>query len=176
MVFCVDYHYAVAFYREWAYDCVDCVHVGFVALGVYQEAVSPGSPSHSFGGLSGAGLLADYALGVWADAPGYQLFGVCDIAKRCPYIFFEGVLLGESFFDLVGDLWAGGAYEHDVVERGSPEEVGDKEGAGVDVGVVVVYYESACLSALFSVFFEGVDYGVLPFAQAPAYVCLEWAT
>ena len=176
MVFCVDYHYAVAFYREWAYDCVDCVHVGFVALGVYQEAVSPGASTHSFGGLTGAGLLADYALGVWADATGYQRFSVCDIAKRCPYIFFEGVLLGESFFDLVGDLWSGGAHEHYVVERGSPEEVGDEEGAGVDVGVVVVYYESACLFALFSVLFEGVDDSVLPFAQAPAYVCLEWAT
>ena len=88
----------------------------------------------------------------------------------------QGVLLGESFFDLVGDLWAGGAYEHYVVEWGSPEEVGDQEGAGVDVGVVVVYYESACLFALFSVFLEGVDYCVLPFAQAPAYVRLEWAT
>ena len=174
--FCVDYHYAVTFYRERAYDCVDCVHVGFVALGVEHQAVSPGSSSHSFGGLAGAGLLADYALGVWADAPVYQLFGVCNIAKRCPYIFFEGVLLGESFFDLVGDLGARGAYEHYVVEWGSPEEVGDEEGAGVDVWVVVVYYESACLSALFSVFLEGVDYCVLPFAQAPAYVCLEWAT
>ena len=165
MVFCVDYHYAVAFYREGAYDGVDCVHVGFVALGVEHQAVSPGASSHSFGGLAGAGLLADYALGVWADAPveGGALVG-------------QGVLLGESFFDLVGDLWAGGAYEHYVVERGSPEEVGDQEGAGVDVGVVVVYYESACLLALFSVFFEGVDYGVLPFAQAPAYVCLERAT
>ena len=30
--------------------------------------------------------------------------------------------------------------------------------------------------ALFSVLFEGVDYCVLPFAQTPAYVCLEWAT
>ena len=176
MVFCVDYHYAVAFYREGAYDGVDCVHVGFVALGVEHQAVSPCASSHSFGGLAGAGLLADYALGVWADAPGYQRFGVCDIAKRCPYIFFEGVLLGESFFDLVGDLWAGWAYEHYVVERGSPEEVGDQEGAGVDVGVVVVYYESACLLALFSVFLEGVDDCMLPFAQAPAYVCLEWAT
>ena len=132
--------------------------------------------SHSFGGLAGAGLLADYALGVWADAPGYQLFGVCNIAKRCPYIFFEGVLLGEAFFDLVCDLWAGGTYEHDVVEGGSPEEVGDQEASGVDVGVVVVYYESAGLFALFSVFLEGVDYCVLPFAQAPAYVRLEWAT
>ena len=176
VVFCVDYHYAVAFYREWAYDCVDCVHVGFVALGVEHQAVSPCSSSHSFRGLAGAGLLADYALGVWADAPGYQRFGVCDIAKRCPYIFFEGVLLGESFFDLVGDLGARGAYEHYVVEWCSPEEVGYQEGAGVDVGVVVVYYESACLSALFSVFFEGVDYCVLPFAQATAYVRFEWAT
>ena len=172
----MDYHYAVAFYREGAYDGVDCVHVGFVALGVDHQAVSPGTSSHSFGGLAGACLLADYALGVWADAPGYQRFGVCDIAKRCPYIFLEGVLLGESFFDLVGDLGAGGAYEHYVVEGGSPEEVGDQEGAGVDVGVVVVYYESACLFALFPVFLEGVDDGVLPFAQAPAYVCLEWAT
>ena len=176
MKFCVDYHYAVAFYREGAYDCVDCVHVGFVALGVDHQAVSPGSSSHSFGGLAGACLLADYALGVWADAPGYQRFGVCDIAKRCPYIFFEGVLSGESFFDLVGDLWAGGAYEHYVVEWGSPEEVGDQEASRVDVGVVVVYYESACLFALFSVLFEGVDDCVLPFAQAPAYVCLERAT
>ena len=58
----MDYHYAVAFYRERAYDGVDCVHVGFVALGVYQEAVSPCSSSHSFGGLAGACLLADYAL------------------------------------------------------------------------------------------------------------------
>ena len=165
MVFCVDYHYAVAFYREWAYDCVDCVHVGFVALGIYQEAVSPCASSHSFGGLACACLLADYALGVWADAPVEGGSFVC-----------EGVLLGESFFDLVGDLWAGGAYEHYVVEWGSPEEVGDEEGAGVDVGVVVVYYESACLFALFSVFLEGVDNRVLPFAQAPAYVCLEWAT
>ena len=39
LVFCVDYHYAVAFYREWAYDGVDCVHVGFVALGVDHQAV-----------------------------------------------------------------------------------------------------------------------------------------
>ena len=69
MEFCVDYHYAVAFYREWAYDGVDCVHVGFVALGVEHQAVSPCSSSHSFRGLAGAGLLADYALGVWADAP-----------------------------------------------------------------------------------------------------------
>ena len=88
----------------------------------------------------------------------------------------QGVLLGEAFFDLVCDLWARGAYEHYVVEWGSPEEVGDKEGAGVDVWVVVVYYESACLLALFPVFFEGVDYCMLPFAQAPAYVRLEWAT
>ena len=58
----------------------------------------------------------------------------------------------------------------------APEEVGDEEGAGVDVGVVVVYYESAGLFVLSSVFLEGVDYCVLPFAQAPAYVCLEWAT
>ena len=172
----MDCHYAVAFYREWAYDCVDCVHVGFVALGVYHQAVSPCVSAHSFRGLAGAGLLADYSLGVWADAPGYQFLGVCDIAKRGPYILFEGVLSGESFFDLVGDLEAGLAYEHYVVEWGSPEEVGDQEGAGVDVGVVVVYYESACLFALFPVFFEGVDYCVLPFAQAPAYVCLEWAT
>ena len=161
----MDYHYAVAFYRKGAYYGVDCVHVGFVALGVDQQAVSPCSSSHSFGGLAGAGLLADYALGVWADAP----------VEWCSFMS-EGILLGESFFDLDGDLWAGGAYEHYVVEGGSPEEVGDQEGAGVDVGVVVVYYESARLSALFSVFFEGVDYCVLPFAQAPAYVCLEWAT
>ena len=113
MVFCVDYHYAVAFYREGAYDGVDCVHVGFVALGVDHQAVSPGSSSHSFGGLSGACLLADYALGVWADAP---VEGASSMR--------EGVLLGESFFDLVGDLWAGWAYEHYVVEWGSPEEVG----------------------------------------------------
>ena len=176
VVFCVDYHYAVAFYRERAYDGVDCVHVGFVALGVEHQAVSPCASSHSFGGLSGAGLLADYALGVWANPAGYKCFGVCDIAKRCPYIFFEGVLSGEAFFDLVGDLGARWAYEHDVVERGSPEEVGYQEGAGVDVGAVVVYYESACLFALFSVLFEGVDYCVLPFAQTPAYVSLEWAT
>ena len=88
----------------------------------------------------------------------------------------QGVLLGEAFFELVGDLRAGGAYEHYVIEWGSPEEVGYQEGAGVDVGVVVVYYESACLFALFSVFLEGVYYCVLPFAQTPAYVCLEWAT
>ena len=69
VVFGVDYHYAVAFYREGAYDGVDCVHVGFVALGVEHQAVSPGSSSHSFGGLSGACLLPDDALGVWADAP-----------------------------------------------------------------------------------------------------------
>ena len=172
----MDYHYAVAFYRERAYDGVDCVHVGFVALGVEHQAVSPCASSHSFGGLAGACLLADYALGVWAYSTVYQRFGVCDIAKRCPYIFFEGVLLGEAFFDLVGDLGACWAYEHYVVEWGSPEEVGYEEGSGVDVGVVVVYYESACLLALFSVFLEGVDYCVLPFAQAPAYVCLEWAT
>ena len=161
----MDYHYAVAFYRKGAYYGVDCVHVGFVALGVEHQAVSPGASSHSFGGLSGACLLADYALGVWADAPveGGSFVG-------------QGVLLGESFFDLVGDLWACGAYEHYVVEGGSPEEVGDEEASRVDVGVVVVYYESACLSALFSVFFEGVDDCVLPFAQTPAYVCLEWAT
>ena len=165
MKFCVDYHYTVAFYREGAYYGVDCVHVGFVALGVDHQAVSPGASSHSFGGLAGAGLLADYALGVWTDSPVEWGSFVC-----------EGVLLGESFFDLVGNLWAGWAYEHDVVEGGSPEKVGDKEGSGVDVGVVVVYYESACLFALFSVLFEGVDYCVLPFAQAPAYVCLEWAT
>ena len=85
-------------------------------------------------------------------------------------------MLGESFFDLVGDLWAGGAYEHYVVEGGSPEEVCDEEGAGVDVGVVVVYYESACLFTLFSVFLEGVDDCVLPFTHAPAYVRIEWAT
>ena len=161
----MDYHYAVAFYREWAYYGVDCVHVGFVALGVEHQAVSPCSSAHSFGGLACAGLLADYALGVWADAPVEGGSFVC-----------QGVLLGEAFFDLVGDLGAGGAYEHYVVEWGSPEEVGDQEATGVDVGVVVVYYESACLFALFPVFFEGVDYCVLPFAQASAYVCLEWAT
>ena len=161
----MDYHYAVAFYREGAYYGVDCVHVGFVALGVEHQAVSPGASSHSFGGLAGAGLLADYALGVWADAPveGGSFMG-------------EGVLLGESFFDLVGDLGAGWTYEHYVVEWGSPEEVGDQEATGVDVGVVVVYYESACLFTLFSVLFEGVDNCVLPFAQTPTYVCLEWAT
>ena len=152
----MDYHYAVAFYRKGAYYGVDCVHVGFVALGVEHQAVSPCSSSHSFGCLACAGLLADYALGVWADAP--------------------GVLFGECFFDLVGDLGAGWAYEHYVVEGGSPEEVGDQEGAGVDVGVVVVYYESACLFALLSILFEGVDDCVLPFAQAPAYVRLEGAT
>ena len=165
MVFCVDYHYAVAFYREGAYYGVDCVHVGFVALGVDHQAVSPGASSHSFGGLAGACLLADYALRVWADAP----------VEGGSFVS-EGVLSGESFFDLVGDLGACGAYEHYVVEWSSPEEVGDQEGAGVDVGVVVVYYESACLFALFSVLFEGVDDCVFPFAQAPAYVCLEWAT
>ena len=69
MVFCVDYHYAVAVYRKGAYDGVDCVHVGFVALGVEHQAVSPCASSHSFGGLACACLLADYALGVWADAP-----------------------------------------------------------------------------------------------------------
>ena len=165
MEFCVDYHYAVAFYREWADYGVDCVHVGFVALGVDHQAVSPCSSPHSFGGLAGACLLADYALGVWADAP----------VEGGSFVS-EGILLGEAFFDLVGDLGACWAYEHYVVEGGSPEEVGDQEGAGVDVGVVVVYYKSACLFTLFSVLFEGVDYGVLPFAQAPAYVCLEWAT
>ena len=127
--------------------------------------MSPCASSHSFGGLTGACLLADYALGVWADAPVEGGVFMC-----------QGVLLGESIFDLVGDLWACWAYEHDVVERCSPEEVGDEEGAGVDVGVVVVYYESAGLFALFPVLFEGVDYCVLPFAQTPAYVCLEWAT
>ena len=161
----MDYHYAVAFYREGAYDGVDCVHVGFVALGVDHQAMSPGTSSHSFGGLAGACLLADYALGVWADAPVEGGFFVC-----------QGVLSGESFFDLVGDLGAPWAYEHDVVEWSSPEEVGYEEGAGVDVGAVVVYYESAGLFSLFSVFLEGVDYCVLPFAQAPANVCLEWAT
>ena len=165
MEFCVDYHYAVAFYREGTYYGVDCVHVGFVALGVEHQAVSPCSSSHSFGCLSGACLLADYALGVWADAP----------VEGGSFVR-ESVLLGESFFDLVGDLGAGWAYEHYVVEGGSPEEVGDQEGAGVDVGVVVVYYESACLLSLFPVFLEGVDYGVLPFAQVPTYVRLEWAT
>ena len=85
-------------------------------------------------------------------------------------------MLGEAFFDLVGDLWACWTYEHYVVKWGSPEEVGYQEVSGVDVGVVVVYYESACLLALFPVFLEGVDDCVLPFAQAPAYVCLEWAT
>ena len=165
MEFCVDYHYAVAFYRERAYDGVDCVHVGFVALGVEHQAVSPCASAHSFGGLAGAGLLADYALGIWADAPVEGGFFVC-----------QGVLLGESIFDLVGDLWACGAYEHYVVERGSPEEVGYQEASRVDVGVVVVYYESAGLFALFPVLFEGVDDGVLPFAQTAAYVRLEWAT
>ena len=120
MVFCVDYHYAVAFYREGTYYCVDCVHVGFVALGVEHQAVSPGASAHSFGGLAGACLLADYALGVWANPTGYQCFGIRNIAKRCPYIFFEGVLLCESLLDLVGDLWAGGTHEHYVVEWGSP--------------------------------------------------------
>ena len=165
MKFCVDYHYAVAFYRERAYYGVDCVHVGFVALGVEHQAVSPCSSSHSFGGLAGACLLPDDVLGGRADAP---VEGGSSMR--------EGVLLGESFFDLVGDLWAGGTYEHDVVEWGSPEEVGYEEGSGVDVGVVVVYYESACLLAPFSVFLESVDNRVLPFAQAPAYVRLEWAT
>ena len=127
--------------------------------------MSPGASAHSFGCLACAGLLADYALGVWADAPveGGSFMG-------------EGVLLGESFFDLVGDLGAGWTYEHYVVEGGSPEEVSYQEGAGVDVGVVVVYYESAGLFALFPVLFEGIDDCVLPFAQTPTYVRLEWAT
>ena len=127
-------------------------------------------------GLGRCRSVGGLCVGSMGRRPRLSAFWRLRHRKAMSVHFFEGVLLGEAFFDLVGDLWAGGAYEHYVVERGSPEEVGDEEGAGVDVWVVVVYYESADLFALFSVFLEGVDYCVLPFAQAPAYVCLERAT